>query len=639
MSPRVSIAQNAAGRGVMAGRRAGKCLIKGLPVALSGRPLTTKIEDQANLGETFVPARTDSLPTPPKESAASGLPGQESGSEARQTKTVVQRYGKRDTLHGSSSPVSERKRTLADETKNEKGSNSSRVQQLGDFELKKKLGKGGMGEVYLARQISLDRMVALKTLSKELAKKGDFVARFEREAKSMAKIDHPNVVKIYAVDSCKGIHFAAIEFIDGQSVQKWLDHLGKFSIPDSVHLTLICAEALKHAHAQNMVHRDIKPDNILITKKGIVKVADFGLAKVMDEDVSMTQSGTGLGTPLYMAPEQARNAKHVDARSDIYALGATLYHLITGQLPFGGNTSLELIMAKEKGTYPHARSVRIEIPERLDLIIDKMMARDPNHRYKTCEEVAKDLSALGLHGETLSFIEGAEPVGTGRGGASTNPGLGGTQQVRKTVASTQAFGAGAAGDTAASSSRIWYVQFEDAKGKTTVEKHSTGRILKMLAAGQLTAKARTKASADGSYYPLAQFPEFVKAVEDTLARKGAAIRKEDMQSLYKKVDKEQRLFHLKRKLKDLFRNLIGFSSLILLLAGMAVVGWLIWQYGRELPSWAAEKMGLNKDQSQQVAPGTGSGGVPTKGTPGDGVTAPLGNDPSLGPAPASGTLN
>ena len=253
------------------------------------------------------------------------------------------------------------------------------MQRLGDFELKKRLGKGGMGEVFLARQISLDRMVALKTLSKELAKKGDFVARFEREARSMAKIDHPNVVKIYAVDSFKGIHFAAIEYIDGKSVQNWLDHLGRLSIADAVYIAIVSAEALKHAHSQNMVHRDIKPDNILITQKGVVKVADFGLAKAMDEDVSMTQSGTGLGTPLYMAPEQARNAKHVDERVDIYALGATLYHLLTGKLPFMASTALELILAKEKGTYPTARSLRSEIPERLDLIIDKMMAKDANH--------------------------------------------------------------------------------------------------------------------------------------------------------------------------------------------------------------------------------------------------------------------
>ena len=516
-----------------------------------------------------------------------------SGAGARDAKTVVQPDSNRDTLRRSQVAVSERKNVVADDSKKNKDStsSSSRVQQLGDFELKRKLGKGGMGEVFLARQISLDRVVALKTLSKELAKKADFVARFEREAKSMAKIDHPNVVKIYAVDSYKGIHFAAIEFIDGQSVQKWLDHLGKFSIPDAVHLTLVCAEALKHAHAQNMVHRDIKPDNILITKKGIVKVADFGLAKAMDEDVSMTQSGTGLGTPLYMAPEQARNAKHVDARSDIYALGATLYHLATGQLPFGGTTALELIMAKEKGQYPRARSIRSEIPERLDLVIDKMMMKDVNHRYKTCEEVVKDLGGLGLHGETLSFIEGAEPTGPGHGGASTIAGLGGTQQVRKTVASTQAFGS--TGDAAAGSTRIWYVQFDDAKGKTVVEKHSTGRVLKMLAGGQLTAKARCKVSADGAYYPLAQFPEFAKAVEDSLARKTVAIRKEDMQSLYKKVDREQRMFQLKRKLKDFFRNIVGFSSLILLLGAIALIAFLVWQFGQGLPAMVAEKLGIS----------------------------------------------
>jgi len=501
---------------------------------------------------------------------------------------------------------------LTNEPQKQQSSGAQKVQQLGDFELKKKLGKGGMGEVYLARQISLDRMVALKTLSKELAKKTDFVARFEREARSMAKIDHPNVVKIYAVDSFKGIHFAAIEYIDGKSVQNWLDHLGRFSISDAVHIAIVCAEALKHAHAENMVHRDIKPDNILITKKGIVKVADFGLAKAMDEDVSMTQSGTGLGTPLYMAPEQARNAKHVDQRTDIYALGATFYHLLTGKLPFTGNTALELIMAKEKGTYPHARTVRPEISERLELILDKMMAKDPNHRYKSCDEVIKDLVPLGLHGETLSFIEGAEPVGPSRGGATTNIGNSGSQQLRKTVAATQAL----AGDTASGTTRIWYVQFEDAKGKTVVEKHSTGRILKMLASGQLTAKARAKASADGSYFPLAQFPEFASAVEDSLARKTVAIRKEDMQSLYKKVDREQKTFYLRRKLKDLWRGIIGISSLLLLLAGMAVVVWALFQYGQNIPSWVAEKVGLGeKDPTDGAGPGGSSERIGVEAAP------------------------
>jgi predicted Ser/Thr protein kinase len=503
----------------------------------------------------------------------------------------------------------------------QKPSAGNRVQRLGDFELKKKLGKGGMGEVFLARQISLDRMVALKTLSKELAKKGDFVARFEREAKSMARIDHPNVVKIYAVDSYKGIHFAAIEYIDGQSIQDWLDQLGRFSVADAVYVAIVSAEALKHAHSQNMVHRDIKPDNILVTRKGIVKVADFGLAKAMDEEVSMTQSGTGLGTPLYMAPEQARNAKHVDERVDIYALGATLYHLLTGKLPFAGNTALELIIAKEKGTYPTARSVRSEVPERLDLIIDKMMAKDPNHRYKSCEEVLRDLVAMGLHGDSLSFIDGAEPLGPGRGGALT-AGLGGTMANRKSIAATQLPGAATLGvmmDGASTTTRIWYVQFEDERGKTVVEKHSTGRLLKMLASGKITAKARAKFSADGAYYPLAQFPEFTKAVEDSLARKAVAIRKEDMQGLYKKVDKAQKMFYLKRKVKDLGRNVFSIVSLIVVLALMGLVVYLAVQAGKTLPEKFADLIGFGEAADETKKDETPPGQVPADNLPGSRV--------------------
>ena len=575
------------------------------------------------LAETIVPGQTHT------ESAGKSSAGHTNarvslrGTEPTDPKTVVQRGGNRDTAHRASSRETQREKVVSEDPQNQKSA-GNRVQQIGDFELRKKLGKGGMGEVFLARQISLDRMVALKTLSKELARKPDFVARFEREAKAMAKVDHPNVVKIYAVDSYKGIHFAAIEYIDGQSIQKWLDQLGKFSVSDSVFVAIVCAEALKHAHSENMVHRDIKPDNILVTKKGVIKVADFGLAKAMDEDVSMTQSGTGLGTPLYMAPEQARNAKHVDHRVDIYALGAMLYHLLTGKLPFGGNTALELIMAKEKGTYPPARSLRPDVPERLDLIIDKMMAKDPNHRYKNCDEVVRDLMVLSLHGESLSFIQGAEATGVGRSGGNS---VTGSTQIRKPVATTQAFAG--AGDTTAGTTRIWYVQFEDAKGKTVVEKHSTGRILKMLASGQITAKARAKASADGSYYPLAQFPEFAKAVEDSLAKRTAAIRKEDMKSLYTKVEKEQKMFHLKRKIKDFFRNIMGMASLLLLLAAIAVVGWLLWQYGATLPGFIAGKLGFG-DAAQTAPANPGDQGAGDGFIPDDITKQRSGNQPADG---------
>ena len=167
---------------------------------------------------------------------------------------------------------------------------------LGDFEIERVLGKGGMGEVFLARQKSLDRLVALKVLSKEVGKKHGFVERFIREFRSMAKLDHPNAVKVYAADSTNGVHYAAIEYIDGQSMQKWIDKVGVLPVGDAIHVILRCADALRTAHEMNMIHRDIKPDNILLTKKGVVKVADFGLAKAVDdEDMSMTQAGTGLG--------------------------------------------------------------------------------------------------------------------------------------------------------------------------------------------------------------------------------------------------------------------------------------------------------------------------------------------------------
>nr|MDQ3329590.1 serine/threonine protein kinase [Planctomycetota bacterium] len=177
------------------------------------------------------------------------------------------------------------------------GSDPKKISRVGDFQLLRKLGQGGMGTVYLAKQVSLDRLVALKTLSKELSKREDFVARFLREARAMAKLDHPNIVRAYAAETSQGLHFAAIEYVDGQSMQKWLGEQGRLSVGDALLVTLAAADALRHAHEQNMIHRDIKPDNILVTKRGVIKVADFGLAKATDEDVSMTQSGVGLGTP------------------------------------------------------------------------------------------------------------------------------------------------------------------------------------------------------------------------------------------------------------------------------------------------------------------------------------------------------
>lgn len=458
------------------------------------------------------------------------------------------------------------------------------VTRIGDFELKKRLGKGGMGEVFLARQVSLDRLVAIKTLSKALARQEDFVARFLREARSMAKLDHSNIVRVYAADSFKGVHFAAIEYINGQSIQDWLDKHEKFSIGDAVHVAIVSAEALLHAHELNMIHRDIKPDNILLTSKGVVKVADFGLAKAMDDDVSMTQSGTGLGTPLYMAPEQARSAKTVDQRSDIYALGATLYHMIVGKVPFSGDNTLELILAKEAGKYAHARSLCPEVPERLDLVIDKMLAKDPNHRYNDCRQVIADLNALGVMNETLSFIDGAAPakvtagsptVAAPRTMAIRNADVSSKQDARKSAADKPAH-------------RIWFVQFEDPEGNLAIEKLSTSRILKMIRTGVITAKGKAKRSAESSYLPLAQYPEFTEAIEDSLSRQSNQARKQDMKSLYKQVEKDQKKRSRWRWIRNKFRALVGTLGLIIWLALIAGVVILIWIFGEGAWNWAGQ---------------------------------------------------
>jgi len=471
------------------------------------------------------------------------------------------------------------------------GPKKKSVTKIGDFELKKRLGKGGMGEVFLARQISLDRLVALKTLNKDLSKKEDFVARFLREARSMAKLDHPNVVKVYAVDSQKGIHFAAIEYIDGKSVQDWLDKEGKFSIADAVHIAMVSAEAMRTAHELNMVHRDIKPDNILLTSKGVVKVADFGLAKLMDEDVSMTQSGTGLGTPLYMAPEQARSAKTVDQRSDIYALGATLYHMLTGALPHKGSSALELIMAKEAGKYEAARKLRPEVPEKLDLIIDKMMAKEPKHRYANCGEVVADLAALGIHSPSLTFIEGAQPSGLGGSGTAT---LASTKTASARTMALPNADLTSKKDARArekkKASRTWFVQFYDQQGKMMVEKLSTGRVLKMIKAGMITAKAKAKASAEGSYVALAQYPEFTEAIETQLSRKTAKLKQEDMKSLYQQVEKDEKKRNRWRWISNKVRGMVGGFTLIIWLAAVGALLWLGLTWGKEIFGWLGTKV-------------------------------------------------
>ena len=450
-----------------------------------------------------------------------------------------------------------------------------KVTQLGDFKILKKLGKGGMGEVYLAIQVSLDRKVALKTLSKEFAKKPDFVQRFIREARAMAKIHHPNVVQVYAADSFKGVHFAAIEFIDGKSMQDWMDELGKLGVGDALYVTLQCADALRHAHELNMIHRDIKPDNILVTKKGEVKVADFGLAKALDEDVSMTQSGTGLGTPLYMSPEQARNAKHVDNRTDIYALGCTLYHFVTGELPFKGDNTLELIMAKEEGKFTPARSLNRDVPERLDLMIDKMMAKNLQHRYADCSEIIRDLQGLQMDNPSLSFIDTSDTVAVTRTSAAARSGPATSPPKSSGKPRTSAEDAARA-ETKTSkvdAGKMWIVQHTNPAGKTVIAKMSTAQILQGVRTEVLDLKAKAKVSAKDKFLPLSQYPEFSSLMGKRAIRAQAQSKAGSLKDEFAKLDRQDRRRKRWRWLRNLTSNVKGIIGLIIWLAfALGVIG-------------------------------------------------------------------
>ena len=466
-------------------------------------------------------------------------------------------------------------------TKPEGDGKESKEQILGDFKVVKKLGQGGMGTVYLAQQISLDRPCALKVMMKELAKKPGFMERFVREARAMAKINHPNVVQCYGVYEEKGLNFVAMELMDGQSMQDWVEDLGKLPVPDAVLVTIVVAEALQHAHDLNMVHRDIKPDNLLVTKKGIIKVADLGLAKSTDEDMSMTQSGTGLGTPHYMPPEQARNAKHVDNRCDVYALGVTLYHFLTGKVPFAGDSIIELITNKEKGIFQPAHRVNSQVPERLSLICDKAMAKDPKHRYQHMRELVKDLETLGLAGESLSFINDPNRQVARRGSSSPT-----VTNMRNTMASTAAPGARGlastqatpmdAGKTMTGSEGSWYVKHVDATGKPNISKMTTPQVLQSVRSDRFNERTQVASSAKGPFLPLTQVPAFDDDTRKMLVRQQSASKSRSLADEYKKIEKQydrQKWWNLLTRFRD---GTLGILGLILYLGAIAAVIFGVW---------------------------------------------------------------
>jgi serine/threonine protein kinase len=269
-------------------------------------------------------------------------------------------------------------------------------QVLGEFRILHRLGRGGMGQVYLAEQTSLKRKVALKLLNPELASNDRSLHRFKAEAENVARATHANIVQIYTIGQANGINYLALEYVEGKNLREFIEKKGTPELALGLHIMMQVAAALQRASELGIIHRDIKPENILLTKKGEVKVADFGLSRCFaetTEHVSLTQSQITMGTPLYMSPEQVER-RNVDPRTDIYSFGVTCYHMFAGTPPFRGTSPIEVAYQHVHKEPQPLVEVRPDLPADLFVIIQKMMAKKPEDRYQTAGEIVRDVNRL-----------------------------------------------------------------------------------------------------------------------------------------------------------------------------------------------------------------------------------------------------
>jgi serine/threonine-protein kinase len=269
-------------------------------------------------------------------------------------------------------------------------------QTLGDYAVLRRLGKGGMAEVFLARQNSLERPVALKILKPELAHDESYVKRFHREAKSAAALVQTNIVQIFEVGQLQGLHFIAQEYVPGRNLKQHIDRYGAVEPVMALNLLLQCVAALQKANELNVVHRDIKPENILLSPQGEIKITDFGLARVNNSsNQALTQIGITMGTPLYMSPEQVEG-RPLDSRSDIYSLGLTAYHALAGQPPFDGENALAIAYKQVNQDAPPLQEIRPDVPTELCQLIHKMIAKTPQDRPESPASLVKELRKIRL---------------------------------------------------------------------------------------------------------------------------------------------------------------------------------------------------------------------------------------------------
>lgn len=293
--------------------------------------------------------------------------------------------------------------------------------RIDSFLLREPIGSGGMGAVFLAEDTRLERIVALKVLPPAQARDPDVVMRFYQEGRACARLDHENIAQVYTIGHDGRFHYIAFEFIAGKTLRQLVDERGSLSVAEAINYTLQIAAALVHAVSRGVVHRDIKPSNIIVTPQGRAKLVDMGLARHFergrDASDGLTQSHMTLGTFDYISPEQARDPRSVDVRSDLYSLGCTLFHVLTGRPPFPSGTVLQKLLQHQEEQPPDPRSLNPAIPQGLSTIVMRMMAKDPSRRPQTPEILVRDLLALAgslgvrsVSPEGLVWLEAERPV-------------------------------------------------------------------------------------------------------------------------------------------------------------------------------------------------------------------------------------
>lgn len=294
--------------------------------------------------------------------------------------------------------------------------------QLPGYQLLGKLGKGAMATVYKARQISLDRIVAVKVLPRKLSENPEFVDRFYKEGKAAAKLSHNNIVQAIDVNcSPDGYHFFVMEYIEGKTLYDIMQEGHKFSEAEALDISIQMASALAHAHQRGLIHRDVKPKNIILTPGGVAKLTDLGLARATNDKLAAeSEAGKAYGTPYYISPEQIRGEVDIDFRADIYSLGATMYHLLTGRPPFEGETPAAVMHKHLKQPLTPADHVNTSLSAGIGEIIDIAMAKKREDRYSSTEDMLEDLRLIRegkppLHARRnieLESLEQIEEAGT-----------------------------------------------------------------------------------------------------------------------------------------------------------------------------------------------------------------------------------